>query len=73
MEATETGTRLSRPPRRRPTNIPAEAAPRTHIASAQIAHRAYELFLQRGGVHGHDLEDWLAAESELREKSSLES
>ena len=30
-----------------------------------IATRAYELFLQRGGVHGYDKEDWLTAEREL--------
>jgi len=31
-----------------------------------IAARAHERFVARGGWHGHDLEDWLAAESELR-------
>ena len=31
-----------------------------------IAMRAYELFLQRGGQHGQDFEDWLAAERELQ-------
>jgi hypothetical protein len=30
-----------------------------------IAERAYELFLERGAEHGHDLEDWLRAEREL--------
>jgi Protein of unknown function (DUF2934) len=30
-----------------------------------IAALAYELFMQRGGEHGHDLEDWLAAERQL--------
>lgn len=30
-----------------------------------IAKRAYELFLQRGGEHGRDWEDWLTAEREL--------
>ena len=30
-----------------------------------IARRAYELFLQRGGEHGRDWEDWLTAEREL--------
>jgi hypothetical protein len=30
-----------------------------------IARRAYELFLERGGTHGHDVEDWLQAEREL--------
>src|SRR5690348_3304084 len=35
----------------------------------QIAQRAYELFQQRGGEHGRDLEDWLAAERELRNQN----
>ena len=39
---------------------------RTQIDVKEIARRAYELFLQRGGGHGHDIEDWLAAEQELR-------
>jgi DUF2934 family protein len=32
---------------------------------AVIARQAYELFVQRGGEHGHDWEDWLTAEREL--------
>jgi hypothetical protein len=31
----------------------------------QIAARAYELYLARGGSHGRDWDDWLAAEREL--------
>ena len=31
----------------------------------QIAARAYERYLARGGVDGQALEDWLAAEAEL--------
>jgi ribosomal protein L7/L12 len=31
----------------------------------RIRARAYELFLERGGQHGHELEDWLRAEAEL--------
>jgi hypothetical protein len=30
-----------------------------------IARRAYQLFEQRGGESGHDLDDWLQAEREL--------
>jgi len=30
-----------------------------------IAHRAYELFLQRGSAPGYELDDWLQAEAEL--------
>jgi hypothetical protein len=36
------------------------------VDSTEIARRAYELFLSRGGVHGRDVEDWLTAEQELR-------
>ena len=31
----------------------------------RIAQRAYELYLARGGGHGSDWEDWLAAEREV--------
>jgi hypothetical protein len=34
----------------------------------QIAARAYELYLQRGCEHGHDVEDWLNAEKELTQR-----
>jgi HSP20 family protein len=30
-----------------------------------IGYRAYELYSQRGRSHGHDLEDWFRAESDL--------
>ena len=33
----------------------------------QIARRAYELYLNRGQISGHELEDWLQAERELSE------
>jgi HSP20 family molecular chaperone IbpA len=38
---------------------------RVNSLNQSIAERAYELFLLRGGEHGHDLDDWLKAESEL--------
>jgi hypothetical protein len=31
----------------------------------EIARRAYEIFLDRGGELGRDLEDWLLAEQEV--------
>jgi len=31
----------------------------------RIRHRAYELYVQRGGVGASDLDDWLQAEEEL--------
>ena len=35
-----------------------------------IAQRAYALYVERGGEDGHDVEDWLRAERELREAKS---
>ncbi len=35
------------------------------VSREEIARRAYLLFLERGGEHGHDLADWLRAEAEL--------
>jgi hypothetical protein len=32
----------------------------------EIANRASQLFVDRGGEHGRDWEDWLLAERELR-------
>ncbi|MGC9996133.1 MAG: DUF2934 domain-containing protein [Terriglobia bacterium] len=31
-----------------------------------MRHRAYELYVQRGGSPGNDVDDWLQAEQELR-------
>jgi uncharacterized protein len=39
--------------------------PRTESHRQQIEVRAYELFEQRGRKEGHDLDDWLQAESEI--------
>jgi len=41
------------------------AMPTPALPADEIAQRAHEIFLARGGEHGHDLEDWLQAESEL--------
>ena len=37
-----------------------------HPDPKKIEHRAYELYLDRGGDHGHDCADWLQAERELK-------
>jgi hypothetical protein len=36
-----------------------------------IRHRAYELFVERGGHPGHEHEDWLRAEKEVRARHGL--
>jgi hypothetical protein len=34
-------------------------------AEEQVRSRAYELYEQQGRADGHDLQDWLQAESEI--------
>ena len=56
-------------PRRRAATGSGTAAPEHPPNGAptaeEIAHRAYEIYLSRGGVPGDDVEDWLQAEREL--------
>ena len=35
------------------------------VTKSSISAKAYERFAKRGYKHGHDLEDWLAAEAAL--------
>jgi hypothetical protein len=35
-----------------------------------IACRAYEIYVSRGGTHGHHIDDWLQAERELQVPSA---
>jgi DUF2934 family protein len=59
--STKTATRRSStPPRPKNNDVMTSPSPDA------IARRAFELFLERGGSHGHHLEDWLRAERELR-------
>jgi hypothetical protein len=48
------------PPRRVETTPPTR--------EEKIRRRAYELFLERGGEHGRDQEDWFRAEREVAER-----
>jgi hypothetical protein len=48
----------------RPANVPTAARP--SLTDRDIARRAYALYLARGCEHGHDVEDWLKAERDLR-------
>ncbi len=43
-------------------DVPSDAVP---LDPAMVAMRAYELFLESGAVHGHDVDHWLRAEREL--------
>jgi len=41
----------------------------TEATEQDIGRRAYDLYLARGCEPGHELEDWLRAERELRQRS----
>jgi hypothetical protein len=48
-----------------------EATPAVSIpGNDDIARRAFELYCARGCEDGHDIEDWLQAERELREATA---
>jgi hypothetical protein len=37
-----------------------------HVSEHDVARRAYDLYVARDREHGHDVDDWLQAERELR-------
>lgn len=46
-----------------------KAAAEPALNAQEIAKVAYELYLKRGCVNGHDLEDWLHAERVVRQRN----
>jgi Protein of unknown function (DUF2934) len=42
---------------------------RSGVPENDIARRAFELYCDRGRQDGHDIDDWLTAERELRDMS----
>src|SRR5580765_5733505 len=46
----------------------AEESRRNGPSLAQIRERAFEIHIERNGIHDCDLDDWLLAERELQEK-----
>ncbi len=72
--ATATGSRTPKP-RRSTATAGAQPSDTLGVQSDVIGNeptlddirrRAYERYLERGGGHGMDFEDWLAAERDLR-------
>jgi hypothetical protein len=43
-----------------------EASARSTPSDEEIRRRAYEIYLERGGLPGDELDDWLRAERELQ-------
>lgn len=62
-------------PRRKDNGAPQIAGDTTAgtIDRDECAQRAYALYLARGGQDGRDLEDWLTAEREIRERRTLQT
>ena len=59
------------PPKKSPATVTSE--PQELELEHQIRLRAYELFEARGREDGHDIEDWLQAETELTKRRSAPS
>ena len=52
--------------RRNTIPSPAEEASTSHTRNHdEIRRRAFEIYLERGGLPGNELDDWLQAEREL--------
>ena len=61
-----------RPPSRKsPARAASSVNAKEQALYERIAQRAYELYEQRGGQAGSELEDWLQAEREVRSTAEL--
>jgi Protein of unknown function (DUF2934) len=56
---------LTMPSVESPTAVPIASG----VMEGDIARRAFELYFDRGRGDGHDVDDWLNAERELRDAS----
>lgn len=45
--------------------MPKVTVPKREPTHPQIAHRAFEIYVSRGGGHGHDVGDWFEAQRQL--------
>ncbi len=57
------------PPSKSPASVRQYENPVPNVED-EIRRRAYELYEQRGREDGHDVEDWLRAEEEIKQKRS---
>lgn len=51
------------PTKKKPTNVQTESQPNVE---EEIRRRAFEIYEMRGREAGHDLDDWLLAEAEVK-------
>lgn len=69
---------MAKAAKQRPDNVltmpsvesPAAMAIASSVREGDIAQRAFELYCDRGREDGHDVDDWLTAERELRDASN---
>jgi hypothetical protein len=54
----------------RATVTPVKTKPDAQALDEQIRQRAYEIYLQRDGQDGSDLDDWQQAEAEFRSRDA---
>lgn len=52
------------PPKKPQATVTSEA----EDPESQIRQRAFELYQERGGEDGHEVDDWLRAEEEITQK-----
>jgi hypothetical protein len=64
-----TTSKLEKPKTKRPVTRRVTVQSKAPSRQA-IEVRAYEIFLGRGAVPGHEMEDWLQAEAELSPKTA---
>ncbi len=56
----------------RPAQSAAKADAVTRVSAEAVSLRAFYLFQARGSEHGHDVEDWLVAETGLLNGNNTE-
>ena len=71
QQADDTSTQAPAAPRARRQHAispgaPVPPAPVSEPSADDIRRRAYQRYLERGGGHGMDFDDWLEAERELK-------
>ena len=66
MGSKTTSTQSCKPEIAEDTKVEQVPSVESLASPAEIAQRAYEIFVAGGRAHGYDLEDWLQAEQELR-------
>lgn len=64
--------RANKPKKGKARTLPIPPPPVSNLEQ-KIRERAYELYETRGREHGHDLDDWLTAESELNARRTRAS